>query len=161
MNCIKYTARLFLVSGTLALGSVPTYAQTAPEGVRSLVPSVACDAPAVTLRVLALERGSPGELRMEVEFESLANVPQSVNLDKRRTALVDSTGYQYKVIMSPRETRLLPGGRTRAGYVFLSEVGGQQARTVSMDIRFGVRSDRSNRRCSFVVPGIPIAEVQR
>jgi hypothetical protein len=160
MSCTKFLSRSQFTLCVLVLISTCTFAQTAPEGVRSLVPSVACDAPAVTLRILALERGSPGELRMEVEFESLANVPQSVNLDERRTALVDNTGYQYKVIKSPRETRLL-SGRTRAGYVFLSEVGCQQARTVSMDIRFGVRSDRSNRPCSFVVPGIPIAEIQR
>lgn len=151
----------FIVAAATAAAASVSHAQTAPEGAKSLVPSIACDVPAVTLRVLALERGAPGELRMEVEFESSANVPQAINLDKRRTTLVDNTGYEYKVIKSPRDTRLLPGSRTRAGYVFLAEVGGQQARAASMNIQFKVRSERLNRPCSFLVPGIPIAEVQR
>lgn len=160
MKIAYHIINCFIVAAATAVAGV-SHAQTAPEGSKSLVPSVDCNEPAVTLRVLALERGSPGELHMEVEFESSANVPQSVNLDKRRTALVDNTGYEYKLSKNSRETRLLPGSRTRAGYVFLSEVGGQKARAVSMDIQFRVRSKTLNSLCSFVVSGIPIADVQR
>lgn len=159
MNFFKAAAYSFALA--LSLVSSACRAQTAPAGIRGLVPPQTCDAPAVTLRVTALERGAPGELRMEVEYESSANVPQSINFNRRRTVLVDDTGYQYNVAKSPPATRLLPGGRTRAGYTFLSEVGGQLAHTVDMEIRFDVRSEQSNRACNLTVYRIPIAEVHR
>lgn len=113
---------------------------------------------AVTLRVLALERRGPGTLHLHVDYESAANEPQSLKVDRRRTFLVDDTGYEWHLREPPVERQLLQDTKARAAYVFSRTTEGKDSIAASMQIEFVVRGSRGSKpaKCRITVNGVPI-----